>query len=197
MPEQHAPLIVDLGCGPGNTALFLSKSFPNARIIGLDIDKEMVSYAQAHHTLQTDINGNQISTRCKFYVQNASADWNDGWSKELKQILVGKVDAVFSNYALNWMIGFKGLANNLSKMLRSNGRLVGNLLYDGDILTKCDSDKERAFIQEVLPYPSQQQLVSDFLFAFHQANFNRFEIDYFEDLSIFPEEFFKNSKNIF
>jgi ubiquinone/menaquinone biosynthesis C-methylase UbiE len=38
-------VIVDIGCGPGYLVAAIAKSFPNIRIIGVDISKEMVQLA--------------------------------------------------------------------------------------------------------------------------------------------------------
>ena len=196
--STRAPLIVDLGCGPGNTALALSQAFPNSIIIGLDIDETMVAYAQEHNTVHIDCDGNEIATRCQFFVQDIGADWNEGWSEELKEILTDKVDAIFSNYTLHWINCFNSLATNVWQLLRPNGRsvFVGNLLYCGDIASKCDSDEERAFVQSVVQYPNEQQYISDFMFAFRNSLFNRFVVEYQEPSSFYPEGFYKNSMTI-
>lgn len=192
----RAPLIVDLGSGPGNTALILSQAFPNANIIGLDIDEAMVTYAQEHHTVVLDGEGNETPTGWQFFAQDIGADWDEAWPEELKELLAGKVDAIFSNYTLHWVDSYSRLANNISQMLRPNGRsvFVGNLLYCGDIASKAESEEERVFVKSVVRYPNEQQYISDFLFAFRNAHFSRFVIDYDEPFSFYPEGFYKNSK---
>lgn len=40
------PLVVDLGCGPGVTAIALAQARPDARIVGLDLAPRMIAYAQ-------------------------------------------------------------------------------------------------------------------------------------------------------
>lgn len=187
---------MDLGCGPGNTAIFLSQAFPHANIVGLDIDSGMVTYAQENHTFTLDPDGNQVGNGCQFYEQDIGASWEEGWSEELKELLAGKVDAIFSNYALHWINNFDQLAGNVSQLLRPNGRsvFVGNLLYCGDIASMSDSDEERQLVQSVVRYPNEQQYVSDFLFAFRNAHFGKFVVDYSETFSFFPEGYYKNSE---
>ena len=193
---ERVPLIVDLGCGPGNTAVFLAQNFPNANIIGLDIDPCMVTYAQEHNTFTQNAQGDTVSNRCQFYEQNIDADWDEGWSEDLKELLTGKVDAIFSNYALHWVDNFRQLAYNVAQLLRPNGRsvFVGNLLYCGDIISMSESDDERQQLLSVVYYPNEQQYVSDFIFAFRNAHFGRFVADYSEMFSFFPEGYYKNSK---
>ena len=46
-PLPPDPLVVDLGCGPGNITLRLGELFPQARIIGIDGSEAMLAVAQA------------------------------------------------------------------------------------------------------------------------------------------------------
>lgn len=195
-PHSAPLLIVDLGCGPGNSAVSLSAAFPGATIIGLDVDEAMVGYAQEHHTVHVDGEGNEVPTGCNFFTQDIAADWAEGWSEELKELLAGKVDAIFSNYTLHWVPSFDRLAANVSHLLRQNGRSVfaGNLLYCGDIAAMSETDEERALVEAVVRYPTEQQYIADFLFAFRNAFFGRFIVNYEETFSFYPEGFYKNSK---
>jgi len=45
-PLPHNPLVVDLGCGPGNITLRLAEQFPQARIVGIDGAEAMLSLAR-------------------------------------------------------------------------------------------------------------------------------------------------------
>jgi SAM-dependent methyltransferase len=40
--------LVDAPCGIGQTTYFFAKAFPNTRIIGIDIDKDLIQYAANH-----------------------------------------------------------------------------------------------------------------------------------------------------
>jgi ubiquinone/menaquinone biosynthesis C-methylase UbiE len=48
-PEQSDPTrfhhVLDVGCGPGGWAIEVAKSFPETRIVGIDISDEMVQHA--------------------------------------------------------------------------------------------------------------------------------------------------------
>ena len=46
------PLVVDLGCGPGNITLRLAELFPQARIVGIDGAEAMLSLARQRAQLQ-------------------------------------------------------------------------------------------------------------------------------------------------
>ena len=39
-------LVLDFGCGLGDTSIMLSKAFPDARIIGVDISGVSIAYAR-------------------------------------------------------------------------------------------------------------------------------------------------------
>jgi SAM-dependent methyltransferase len=48
--------ILDIGCGPGNWAIQVSSLYPSADVIGIDISKAMISYAQARVQVLTATN---------------------------------------------------------------------------------------------------------------------------------------------
>jgi len=185
-----------MGCGPGNSAQMLSRAFPKATIIGLDVNARMVAYANEHNTYTVDYNGNRVKNRCKFFHQSICSNWNKDWPDELKELLQGQVDAIFSNYALAWVDNFNELAQNVAYLLRpsSGAVFVGNLLYCGDIINKWNTEEERELIRSLLHYPREAQFVSDFMLAFRNVNFNRFSVKYEEPLSRYRENFYKHSK---
>ena len=45
-PLPADPLMVDLGCGPGNITLRLAELFPNTRIVGIDGAESMLALAR-------------------------------------------------------------------------------------------------------------------------------------------------------
>jgi ubiquinone/menaquinone biosynthesis C-methylase UbiE len=53
LPQQsrNPGVVVDIGCSTGLSTLFLSRSFPSARIIGVDLSSQML--AVAVHKLNT------------------------------------------------------------------------------------------------------------------------------------------------
>ena len=46
VPDFEPKLIVDLGCGPGNSTLLLHSRFPKAEILGVDNSSNMLDVAQ-------------------------------------------------------------------------------------------------------------------------------------------------------
>src|SRR5215469_2488841 len=79
VPLQNPQLIVDLGCGPGNSTELLVARFPQAQVIGLDSSPDMLR--KAHERLP----------KCKF-VQSDIATWKPEPQTGL----------IFSNAVLQW-----------------------------------------------------------------------------------------------
>jgi len=80
--EVAAPgRIIDLGCGPGNSAEVLSARWPNAAIAGLDSSAAMIEAARA------------AAPQCEWRTGDI-AEWAAGEDR---------FDVVFSNAALQWV----------------------------------------------------------------------------------------------
>src|SRR5213592_2235060 len=47
VPVDNASLVVDLGCGPGNSTALLRERGPSARMLGVDASREMLTRARA------------------------------------------------------------------------------------------------------------------------------------------------------
>ena len=51
--------IADIGCGEGQSTQALGNAFPEAKVLGIDIDKKAIAYAENHRTARN------ISFLCK------------------------------------------------------------------------------------------------------------------------------------
>lgn len=47
--EKRPESIIDVGCGGGQLALRLARKYPHTKIIGLDIDREAIAFANKEH----------------------------------------------------------------------------------------------------------------------------------------------------
>jgi len=96
-----APAILDLGCGPGNSAAVLAALWPGSLLVGLDSSPDMIEAAR----------------RSPFPAEWAVADastWEPGRS----------FDAVFSNAALQWIPDQAGLLERAWSWLVPGGALA-------------------------------------------------------------------------
>ncbi|MFD6066980.1 MULTISPECIES: class I SAM-dependent methyltransferase [Amycolatopsis] len=113
--DVAAPLVLDLGCGPGSLATRLAGRLPRARVIGVDNDPFLLALAKATRPRQADIE----------YLQADLAE--RGWLKW------GPVDAAVSTTALHWLRPERlaEVYRDLAEALREGGALVnGDHLYD-------------------------------------------------------------------
>lgn len=87
------PRIVDLGCGPGNSAAVLAERWPYAEITGIDTSAEMIEAAKA------------ATARGRFMQQDVKE-----WAAQTAQS--GEPALIFSNAALQWARSTKNSCRN-------------------------------------------------------------------------------------
>jgi len=101
--EVAAPRrIIDLGCGPGNSAEVLSACWPNAAITGLDSSGAMIAAARA---------------------ASPQREWRTG---EISEWILGdeRFDVVFSNAALQWVGDHAAVFPQLLSRVAAGGALA-------------------------------------------------------------------------
>lgn len=154
----------------------LSAHFPNATFIGLDVDNKMIEFARQTHAQQPKFH---------FHCQDITVDWSE-WPQEITTY-GGRVDAIFSNFALHWTYPAYGpLAVNCNHLLTSNGGvLICNLIYNGDIAQVASNEQEKQWLLDNIDYPSEQEYVSKFMFGFRDAGFREFNMDYDEPRTLY------------
>lgn len=103
--------IIDLGCGPGNSARVLKNRFPNAHIVGVDSSENMLQKARSENPdlefAQLDINGDMSAYH-------------------------GKYDVVFSNACFQWLPNHRELLPRVFKLLKSGGVLAAQIPMNYD-----------------------------------------------------------------
>ena len=101
IPLSTPHLVIDLGCGPGNSTAVLAKRWPAARFIGVDGSAEMLAAAR-----KTSLN----------------ADWQQAnlatWTA------AAPVPLIFSNAAFQWVDGHDAIFPRLLSQLEPNGVLA-------------------------------------------------------------------------
>jgi trans-aconitate 2-methyltransferase len=103
--ELEAPAaIIDIGCGPGNSARVLRERWPRGSILGLDNSPAMIERARRDYP---------------------ELSWRLGDASVLEER--GAYDLVFSNAALQWMPDHESLLPRLFAALRPAGALAAQI----------------------------------------------------------------------
>lgn len=100
---DHPTIILDIGCGPGNSTAVLAERYPDADILGIDNSEEMIAAARANYP------------HLKFQKFDAAGDLN---------ALGQPFDIVFSNACIQWIPDHENLIKNMMSLLTSGGMLA-------------------------------------------------------------------------
>ncbi len=95
--------IVDLGCGPGNSAEVIARRWPDAAITGLDNSASMIEKAR------------EVRPECEWRLGGIAE-----WAAESKE----RFDLVFSNAALQWVGDHAALFPRLFEHVETGGALA-------------------------------------------------------------------------
>lgn len=116
--QLSAPRVLDLGAGPGNSALAMGQQFPQARLIALDLAPQMVAKALSQRT-------------------------QAGWSAERLALLRGdalylplaaeSVDVVTGHSFLYLLPDYQGVLREVYRVLRPGGRVAFLEPYVGPV----------------------------------------------------------------
>jgi len=98
---QHPKRIIDIGCGPGNSAQILLNRWPKSDIIGLDNSIKMIEQANKDYPEQKWILGDASTLNTE-----------------------NKFDIVFSNATLQWIPNHETLIPNLFNLVNDGGVLA-------------------------------------------------------------------------
>lgn len=103
VPNEHASLVVDLGCGAGNVTPYLARRWPEAEVVAIDRSVEMLARARADHP--------DLGVQ---WVQDDATTWEPP----------RPADVVFSNALLHWLDDHEQLVPQLAGLLRPGGTLA-------------------------------------------------------------------------
>ena len=101
VPVERARLVVDLGCGPGNSTAVLAQRWPDARLVGIDSSAEMLARARA----------SRVPAQ---WVQGDAATW----------VAAEPASVVFSNATFHWVDGHRPIFVRLLRSLEEGGALA-------------------------------------------------------------------------
>lgn len=97
-------IVMDAGAGSGNLTKILADKVPNGRVYAVDADSNMVQQAKRN-----------LSTHTNVQVISSSMD---------KVRLPTKLDVIFSNSALHWILDQEGVFLHFSHLLKPNGEIL-------------------------------------------------------------------------
>ena len=95
---EHPQRIIDLGCGPGNSAQVIRNRWPTADITGLDSSSEMIAKARKEYPAQN-------------WEMGSITEWSDS----------AGYDLVFSNAALQWIPDHPKLIPHILQQIKPGG----------------------------------------------------------------------------
>ena len=101
LPDIEARLVIDLGCGPGNSTEVLATRFPDAAVRGIDSSPGMIESARRR------------LPQAQFSVGSIEG-WTDG----------GPFDVILANAVLHWIPNHATLLPELAARLVSGGALA-------------------------------------------------------------------------
>jgi trans-aconitate 2-methyltransferase len=101
VPLGKPRLVVDLGCGPGNSTELIVARFPQAEVIGLDSSPDMLRKAR------------ERLPNCKFVHADIAS-----WTPQ------GQTDLIFSNAVLQWLPDHQPVMRRVLEALPSGGVLA-------------------------------------------------------------------------
>lgn len=119
-PSVEAPVVVDLGCGPGLLGIEMGKLQPQARIIGVDPSGEMLQIARQNATAaglsnyearQGTAEEIPLEPSCSHLVisQSSFHEWEDPHKglTEIHRVLAPGGSIIIKDYNLDWLSAWK------------------------------------------------------------------------------------------
>ncbi len=172
-PTRHlrrGETVLDLGCGGGKICYIASQVVgPEGRVLGVDMNDEMLELAESHRQAIGDRLGYHNVTFLKGKIQELALDqrrleqrlashpvrtpadlealgrWQDDERRERPLIADGSVDVVVSNCVLNLVQpeDKRRLFDEMYRVLRRGGRLViSDIVSDEDVPPALQQDPE-------------------------------------------------------
>lgn len=157
----------------------LSQEIQCKRIIGCDIDKDMIKFAESYNK----------ESNIDYVLQDITQEW-DQFSPELRS-LEGRIPVVTSNFSLTWIKDIERAADNISRLVSDEGHVVVNLVYDGDIFNQLDPLK-RSLMEKILKYPTEEQFIGQWVNSLKRSGLKRISIEFLDETSVYDEAEYHN-----
>jgi malonyl-ACP O-methyltransferase BioC len=116
--QPRAEMILDLGCGPGNSAFELARLYPEARVIAIDLSGAMIEKASTMYQKENLV-----------FLQGDLED--EKFWESLKKKCTGKVDLVFSSSAFQWIKNPVFVLKSLRELINPNGQFFLSVFLEG------------------------------------------------------------------
>ncbi len=127
-------IVLDAGCGSGRTTKILSFKVPQGKVIAVDSDLSMIKVAKENLAKFSNI---------EFIQMDIS-------EIELKE----KVDVVFSNATLHWILNHKKVFERLWQILN----------FDGQLLIQCGGHRDLAKTLSIINKVSESKEFNNYFF---------------------------------
>lgn len=106
-------VIVDVGCGPGHSAVAMQKRWPKAQVVALDLAQPMLR--------ETRHNAGADKPRLFDFARRPQAVCADAQALPLRD---GSVDVLFSNLCLQWVEDLPSVFAGFRRVLKPDGLLL-------------------------------------------------------------------------
>ncbi|CAG2169307.1 unnamed protein product [Oppiella nova] len=172
-------LVLDIGCGSGNITQTIGDILKVKQIYGIDVDKEMIGFATQNH--------------CKPYIQYFAQDFGADWdvlTPELRA-LEGKVDLIFSNHCLHWIVNKQNVVKNLYKLLRKGSKFYANIYWISDLYMDLTGEEKAVHEKEFLKIPSKDTQFDIWHKLFKINGFDVISHQFLHKDVVFEFDFFK------
>ena len=138
---------MDIGCGNGELTKTLATNINHKRVIGIDIDPNMISFANQYN--KTD--------SMEYLIQDMSKPF-DELIPQLKQ-LESRVGLIYANYSLHFYPNKRQIFEILSTLLSKSGTLYANITLIPD-LKQYLSDESKKLIDKYLDLNSTEKEIA-------------------------------------
>lgn len=123
--------ILDIGCGDGKITAEIANLLPHGLVVGIDNSEEMINFAKEKFPKEKYPNLTFILLDARNLINN---EFN----------LLNKLDVVFSNAALHWVVDHLPVLEGIKKCLKPSGKILLQMGGKGnasEILEVIDSIK--------------------------------------------------------